>query len=265
MPRPCLAGERKAPLKNYADLASTSQETQGMPRTSNNSSNSNSNSNINGHSNKSNSSSNWFLAVRSLSDRCLPVASPLCPSVCPSVWLADWLSVCQFVCLSVCLSASIWLRLSICLLLESQMEPRSPKWSPGDPNGAQEAHSQHRTLAQAQKKMESQSLDSKIVNPTVKQSHTNRVTNSLENKYKNNVRISKQNSHWIQEPLNSRQTCTALNPKRITVLNAACLSVCGEITRFPGISRGAFGTPLLLLLLLLLLTNLVEKTRRLWT
>ena len=53
-----LAGERKAPLKNYADLASTSQETQGMPRTSNNSSNSNSNSNINGHSNNSNSSSN---------------------------------------------------------------------------------------------------------------------------------------------------------------------------------------------------------------
>ena len=53
-----LAGERKAPLKNYADLASTSQETQGMPRISNNSNNSNSNSNINGYSNNSNSSSN---------------------------------------------------------------------------------------------------------------------------------------------------------------------------------------------------------------
>ena len=77
----------------------------------------------------------------------------------------------------------------------NQMEPRSPKWSPGGPNGAQEAHSQHRTLAQAQKKSESQSLDSKIVNPMVKQSHTNGATNSLENKYKNNVRISKQNSH----------------------------------------------------------------------
>ena len=36
-------------------------------------------------------------------------------------------------------------------------------------------------------------------------------------------------------------------------MQPVCLSVCGEITRFPGISRGAFGTPLLLLLLLLLL------------
>ena len=53
-----LAGERKAHLKNYADLASTAQETQGMPRISNNSNNSNSNSYINGYSNNSNSSSN---------------------------------------------------------------------------------------------------------------------------------------------------------------------------------------------------------------
>ena len=144
-----LAGERKAHLKNYADLASTAQETQGMPRISNNSNNSNSNSNINGYSNNSNSSSNWFLVVRSVSDRYLPVASPLCPSVCLSVWLADWLSVCQFVCLSVCLSVCVDLTAFVNLYVtevpngaqESQMKPRRPKWSTRGPLSTQNVSS----------------------------------------------------------------------------------------------------------------------------